>query len=146
MPVKEGSKLPIELHPELPIFRHEPDVVESSRMLRRPQASSEVPPTESNAKGKAEVTYDDSTKILRWSISYWGLTGSATAAHFHGPAGEGENAGVMITISPLPSPMKGAAILTEDQSKALLSGNLYINVHTAKYPDGEIRGQLTPAS
>ena len=52
----------------------------------------------------------------------------------------------MITISPLPSPMKGAAILTEDQSKALLSGNLYINVHTAKYPDGEIRGQLTPAS
>jgi len=110
------------------------------------KGSSEVPPTESNAKGKAEVTYDDSTKILRWSISYGGLTGSATAAHFHGPAGEGENAGVMITISPLPSPMKGAAILTEDQSKALLSSNLYINVHTAKYPDGEIRGQLTPAS
>jgi hypothetical protein len=41
--------------------------------------------------------------------------------------------------------MKGAAILTEDQAKALL-GNMYINVHTAKYPDGEIRGQLTPAS
>src|SRR6516164_8413622 len=110
------------------------------------KASSEVPPTESNAKGKAEVTYDGSTKTLRWAISYWGLTGSATAAHFHGPATEGENAGVMITISPLPSPMKGAAILTEDQSKALLNGNMYINVHTAKYPDGEIRGQLTPAS
>ena len=79
-------------------------------------------------------------------ISYWGLTGTATAAHFHGPAREGENAGVMITISPFPSPMKGAAILTEDQSAALLSGNMYINVHTAKYPEGEIRGQLTPAS
>ena len=37
-------------------------------------------------------------------------------------------------------------ILTEDQSKALMSGHMYINVHTAKYPDGEIRGQLTPAS
>jgi hypothetical protein len=110
------------------------------------KGSSEVPPTESNAKGKAEVTYEGSTKTLRWTISYWGLTGSATAAHFHGPAGEGENAGVMITISPLPSPMKGAAILTEDQAKALMSGNMYINVHTAKYPDGEIRGQLTPAS
>ena len=70
------------------------------------KGSSEVPPTESNAKGKAEVTYDGSTKTLRWTISYWGLTGSATAAHFHGPAAEGENAGVMITISPLPSPMK----------------------------------------
>ena len=110
------------------------------------KGSSEVPTTESNAKGKAEVTYDGSTKTLRWTISYWGLTGSATAAHFHGPAREGENAGVMITISPLPSPMKGAAILTEDQSKALVAGNMYINVHTAKYPDGEIRGQLTPSS
>ena len=110
------------------------------------KGSSEVPPTESNARGKAEVAYDDSTKTLRWTISYSGLTGSATAAHFHGPAREGENAGPMITISPLPSPMKGAAILTEDQSKALLGGNMYINVHTAKYPDSEIRGQLTPAS
>jgi len=81
------------------------------------KGSSEVPPTESNAKGKAEITYDGSTKTLRWTISYWGLTGSATAAHFHGPAREGENAGVMITISPLPSPMKGAAILTEDSPK-----------------------------
>ena len=52
----------------------------------------------------------------------------------------------MITISPLASPMKGAAVLTEDQAKALLGGNMYINVHSAKYPDGEIRGQLTPAS
>src|SRR6185503_6048044 len=93
------------------------------------KGSSEVPPTESNAKGKAEVTYDDSTKILRWSISYWGLTGSATAAHFHGPAGEGETAGVMHPTSPFPSPMKGAAILTADQPKALLSGHLYLNVH-----------------
>lgn len=49
-------------------------------------------------------------------------------------------------ISPLASPMKGAAILTEDQVKALLGGTMYINVHSATYPDGEIRGQITPAS
>jgi CHRD domain len=52
----------------------------------------------------------------------------------------------MITLSPLASPIKGAAILTEDQAKALLGGNMYVNVHTVKYPDGEIRGQLKPAS
>jgi hypothetical protein len=52
----------------------------------------------------------------------------------------------MITISPLESPMKGSAVLTDDQSKALTSGNMYINVHTVKYPDGEIRGQLKPAT
>jgi hypothetical protein len=72
------------------------------------KGSSEVPATESNAKGRAEVTYEESTNTLRWTISYWGLTGSATAAHFHGPASEGVNGGIMITISPLPSPMKGA--------------------------------------
>jgi hypothetical protein len=110
------------------------------------RGSFEVPPIDSKAKGKAELTYNDSTKILRWTITYWGLTGKTTSAHFHGPAKEGENARTMITISPLPSPMKGAAILTEDQAKALLSGNMYIDVHSAKYPDGEIRGQITPAS
>jgi CHRD domain len=58
----------------------------------------------------------------------------------------GRNADTMITLSPLQSPIKGAAILTEEQAKALTGGNMYINVHTAKYPDGEIRGQLKPAS
>jgi len=52
----------------------------------------------------------------------------------------------MITISSLESPMKGSAVLTDDQSQALTSGNMYINVHTAKNPDGEIRGQLKPAT
>jgi CHRD domain len=51
----------------------------------------------------------------------------------------------MITIKQLDSPMKGSATLTEDQIKALTGGEMYINVHTAKYPDGEIRGQLAPA-
>jgi hypothetical protein len=110
------------------------------------RGSFEVPPVDSKAKGRAELTYDDSTKKLKWTITYWGLTGKTNSAHFHGPAKEGENARTMITISPLPSPMKGAAILTEDQAKALLSGNMYIDVHSAKYPDGEIRGQITPAS
>jgi hypothetical protein len=42
--------------------------------------------------------------------------------------------------------VKRAAVLTDDQSKALTGGTVYINVHTAKYPNGEIRGQLKPAS
>ena len=106
---------------------------------------SEVPPTGSTGTGKAEVTYDNASKMLSWTITYSGLSGNATAAHFHGPAKEGDNAGPMITIKQLDSPMKGSATLTEDQSKALSGGEMYINVHTAKYPDGEIRGQLAPA-
>jgi CHRD domain len=106
---------------------------------------SEVPPTDSTGTGKAEVTYDDASKMLTWTITYSGLSGNATAAHFHGPAIEGENAGPMVPIKQLDSPMKGSATLTEDQSKALTGGKMYFNVHTAKYPDGEIRGQLAPA-
>ena len=106
---------------------------------------SEVPPTDSTGTGKAEVTYDDASKMLTWTITYSGLSGNAIAAHFHGPAIEGENAGPMVPIKQLDSPMKGSATLTEDQSKALKGGKMYINVHTAKYPDGEIRGQLAPA-
>jgi len=85
------------------------------------------------------------SKLLTWTITYSGLSRNATAAHFHGPAKEGENAGPMVPIKQLDRPMKGSATLTEDQSKALTGGKIYVNVHTAKYPDGEIRGQLAPA-
>ena len=109
------------------------------------KGTSQVPPIDSAATGKAEVTYDDASKMLTWTITYSGLSGNATAAHFHGPAKEGENAGPMVPITQLDSPMKGSATLTEDQSQALKGGKMYVNVHTAKYPDGEIRGQLAPA-
>ena len=107
------------------------------------KGASQVPPIDSAGTGKA-VTYDDASKMLTWTIIYSGLSGPVTAAHFHGPAGKGENAGPMVTIKQLDSPMKGSATLTEDQVKALTGGQVYVNVHTAKYPDGEVRGQLAP--
>ena len=108
--------------------------------------ASQVPPTDSKAKGKGQFLYDDKSKKLSWTITYWGVRDKATAAHLHGRASEGANADKMITVSPLQSPIKGAAILTEQQVKALTAGDMYIDVHSAKYPDGEIRGQLKPAS
>ena len=41
--------------------------------------------------------------------------------------------------------MSGTAVLTADQVKDLLAGKDYTNVHTAKNPGGEIRGQITKA-
>ena len=108
------------------------------------KGASQVPPIDSAGTGNADVAYDDATKMLTWTITYSGLSGPVTAAHFHGPAGKAENAGPMITIKQLDSPMKGSATLTADQFKALTGGEMYINVHTVKYPDGEIRGQLAP--
>lgn len=109
-------------------------------------SAEEVPPTESTATGMAEISYDTDSKLLTWSISYEGLSGEATAAHFHGPAMVGENAKPVVPIAaPLPSPIAGDATLTDAQVADLDAGKWYLNIHSAKYPDGEIRGQVVKA-
>jgi len=108
--------------------------------------SQEVPPVETEATGTATLTFDSETSELSWEIEFSGLSGNATAAHFHGPAESGANAGVQVNIgevSGLSSPMNGNATLTEEQATMLLDGELYINIHTEENPDGEIRGQVS---
>jgi len=108
------------------------------------KSASEVPPNASSGSGTADVTYDTQSKKLSWKVSYSGLTGPATAAHFHGPAEPGKNAGVMIPIQNIAmSPAEGSATLTDAQAADLTAGRLYVNVHTAANPGGEIRGQVT---
>lgn len=104
------------------------------------KGASEVPPTDSAATGTAEVNVDTATKEVKWTIQFSGLTGDATAAHFHGPAAIGENAGPAVDISGKIE--SGSATLTDAQLADLQAGKLYINIHTAKFPDGEIRGQV----
>ena len=104
---------------------------------------SEVPPNTVAATGSVTATYDTDSKKLTWKGSYSGLTGPATAAHFHGPAPEGKNAGVMVPINPHGPTFEGSATLTDAQAKALVDGDMYVNVHTAANKGGEIRGQLT---
>ena len=106
-------------------------------------ATDEVPPTESTGTGTVDATYDTDTNVFTYTIEYSGLTGDATAAHFHGPAAPGENADPVVPIpEPLTSPISGTATLDDTQEADLLAGKWYFNVHTAMYPDGEIRGQV----
>ncbi|MBV9566409.1 MAG: CHRD domain-containing protein [Bradyrhizobium sp.] len=105
---------------------------------------SEVPATTSAATGSADVDFDPATKKLTWKLTYSGLSGPATAAHFHGPAEPGKNAGVAVAIPNAgTSPAEGSATLTDAQAADLEGGRYYINVHTAANPGGEIRGQVT---
>jgi hypothetical protein len=105
---------------------------------------SEVPANSSSATGTADLDYDAATKKLSWKVSYSGLSGPATAAHFHGPAETGKNAGVAVPIPGIASsPAEGSATLTDAQAADLLAGKLYVNIHTAANPGGEIRGQVT---
>jgi hypothetical protein len=107
-------------------------------------ASQEVPPHDSKGKGTAELTYDTTSKELTWTITFDGLTGPAIAAHFHGPAEPGKNAGVALLIGQnLTSPAKGKATLTDAQAADLTAGRWYVNIHTAANKAGEIRGQVT---
>ena len=110
------------------------------------KGASEVPPTASTGTGTVEATYDTASKKLSWKGSVSGLTANATAAHFHGPAEMGKNAGVMVPAPGVTNgPFEGSATLTDDQAKALLAGETYFNVHTPTNPGGEIRGQVMKA-
>jgi hypothetical protein len=104
--------------------------------------ASEVPPTSSKAIGSVTATYDTASKKLSWKGNYSGLSGDATAAHFHGPALAGQNGDVAVAIPETKSPFEGSATLTDNQATELAAGKWYVNVHTAANPDGEIRGQV----
>jgi hypothetical protein len=110
------------------------------------RASSQTPPTHSNGTGSVTATYDTNSKVLTWKGTHSDLTGPATSAHFHGPAQAGQSAGVAIWIStkgtPLPASFEGQATLTDAPAAEMMAGLWYVNIHTARYPAGEIRGQL----
>lgn len=107
------------------------------------KASSEVPPTDSKGTGSLTATFDTASKQLTWKGSVSGLTGTATAAHFH--AGEtGKNGAVVVPISGADKgAFEGSATLTDAQAADLMGGKWYVNVHTAANKAGEIRGQVT---
>ncbi|MBJ9967497.1 CHRD domain-containing protein [Burkholderia seminalis] len=121
---------------------------ETVRLSASLQPSSEVPPTATKGSGKVDATYDTATHTLQWTVTYDHLTGPATAAHFHGPAPVGQNAGVQVPIpkDELASPIKGSKELTDAQVTDLMGGKWYFNVHTKEHPAGEIRGQVMPAN
>jgi hypothetical protein len=110
-------------------------------------AADEVPPaTDSQGKGTAEVRVDTSTNEMTWKVSYSGLTGPATMGHIHGPAAKGQNASVVVPFTNVAgqTSAEGQAKLTPAQYGDLAAGLYYVNIHTAKHPGGEIRGQLEP--
>jgi len=107
--------------------------------------AAEVPPDTSAGMGQLQAEFDKATKTLRYTLRYSGLSGPVKAAHFHGPAEAGKNAGVALGINNAgESPVQGSAVLTADQAADLLAGKWYVNLHTAANPGGEVRGQVAP--
>jgi CHRD domain len=96
--------------------------------------------TSSHGKGTFTATITGSK--LSWHLTFSGLTGAATAAHIHlGKAGASGN--VLIPLcTPCKPPSMGTVKLNAMQLKDVKSMATYVNVHTAKYANGEIRGQV----
>lgn len=106
--------------------------------------SEEVPPVATSARGQGEFQLNRATNELTWKVTYSGLSGPPTGGHIHGPAGPGQNAGVLVPFTGdlNAQPIHGEKQLTPQQVADLTAGRLYANLHTAAHPGGEIRGQL----
>lgn len=101
-----------------------------------------------DAFGVFTGTYDDDTNVFHYGFA-WSLESAASAAHFHGPAERGEGAPVLIDLGPVSGSTgetSGSVTLTENQETQLLDGLWYVNVHSATFPAGEVRGQIVQLS
>lgn len=105
--------------------------------------TQEVPPTPSPATGYGTFTIDTDANTIDYSITFdeGSLLSPETAAHIHCCAPPGQNAGVMIPL-PLGDPKIGQGTYEEDNEASILGGLTYVNIHTAAFPGGEIRGQI----
>jgi hypothetical protein len=124
-----------------------PALAETVLITAALSGADEVPPNDSQGTGTVDGTFDTETNVFVYRIEYEGLTGDATAAHFHGPASVGVTATPSLPIDgDLTSPIVGTVNLSDAQESELLGGLWYFNVHTAAYADGELRGQILQSS
>ena len=104
--------------------------------------SQENPPVTTTATGTATVTVNADMSVSV-SVTTSGMT--ATASHIHmAPAGQNGPVIVPFTKSGDAWVSSPTAKLTEAQYAAFKAGNTYVNVHSAAFPGGEIRGQIKP--
>lgn len=104
----------------------------------------EVPPVTTAATGNADLTINKDMTV-KGKIMTSGIAGSMAHIH-HGKVGA--NGPPIVTLSKSGDngwDVPAGAKLNEAEYKAYLAGDLYVNVHSAEHPGGEIRGQLMPA-
>jgi hypothetical protein len=110
-------------------------------LVARLTGAQETPPTASTGTGLAVLTLDASKTHLTYDLAVSGLT-DITASHIHrGATGVAGPIVIPITAGPF-SYATATVAVTPDEVDDLLSGNMYVNVHTAANPGGEIRGQI----
>lgn len=108
-------------------------------------ADNQSATTESPGSGRVDFLLDRPTTRLSWKATFKDTTTPVTGAHIHGPQRPGVNAGIMFDMAPNglgKLPLEGSVVLSDAQLEHLMSGRTYVNIHTTRYPEGELRGQI----
>ena len=110
--------------------------------------SQEVPAKAVAGTGSIDISYNQSTRILSYTVTWSNLTGPVSGMHIHGTASKGFNAPILQNFSTYPKEPAGSysgTLLIDGvvfKEENLFRGAYYINIHTAANPGGEIRGQI----
>ena len=109
----------------------------------------EVPQRQTSGNGSMDFVYNKDTRTLSYTVRWNSLTGPVVQAHIHGTAQKGVNAGILqdwtasitktIAGTYTGTVLIDGVVFREDE---LLLGRYYVNIHTAMYTGGEIRGQI----
>ncbi|MDX6577345.1 MAG: hypothetical protein QOE96_3298, partial [Blastocatellia bacterium] len=103
--------------------------------------AQETPPNNSTAIGTATLLLSPDEQTALVSLSFNGLSSAQTAAHIHGPAAPGTAGAVLF---PLPNGSFTDFLISPSATDVqnLKNGQLYLNVHSSNFLNGEIRGQF----
>lgn len=103
--------------------------------------ANQIPTVPSNGVGTGVFVLDTVNNTLSYNITFSGLTSNETGAHIHGPVDSMTNTGILFPLAS-GSPKIGVWNYSQDQENDILAGNMYVNIHSTNYPNGEIRGQI----
>lgn len=156
------SVLPVTLFASLIMFNSCESDAEQERTLDYSKnnivmsGAQEQPANASTALGTLSVSYSKDTRTLVYSFNWSGLSGNVTALRVQGIAPPGYAALPVQTISTsnivkcnassstacgsISGTMQVDGFVVKEQD--VINGNYYINIMTAAYPGGEIRGQV----
>ncbi len=114
--------------------------------------TQEVPSTVSLGSGNVSAFYDSDNGQFSLGGAFGGLSAEATSAHVHAAPADA-NGPVILSLTILPDGSTSGALigffaspLTPAQVTGLFAEDWYVNIHTANFPGGEIRGQLLPTA
>ena len=105
--------------------------------------AQEVPPVSTSGSGRSTISVA-SDRSVSGAVIVTGL--EPTAAHIH-QGDKGANGPVILPLTktaPMTFSVPAGAKLTDAQYAALKEGKLYVNVHSAAHPGGEVRLQMVP--